>query len=59
MMEKKTLTSAKINVEVNGVPHSYVWSGNLARLGRTSFQFEDITDFVLSTDGVKNTARCG
>lgn len=54
---KKTLTSAKINVEVNGVPHSYVWSGNLARLERTSFQFEDITDFVLSTDGVKNTAK--
>ena len=54
---KKTLTSAKINVEVNGVPHSYNWSGNLARLGRTSFQFEDITDFVLSTDGVKNTAK--
>lgn len=54
---RNTLKSAKINVEVNGVAHSYEWSGELARLEKTTFALEDIKDFSLTTDGSKNTAK--
>lgn len=51
------LKSAKINVEVNGVVHTYDWTGNLSRLERTTFPIEDITDFNLTTDGTKNAVK--
>ncbi len=51
------LTSVKLNVEVNGVAHTYNWTGSLARLEKATLPLEDIRDFSLSTDGSKNTAK--
>lgn len=54
---RNDLKSAKINVEVNGVSHSYDWSGDLARLEKTKFSIEGITDFTLTDYGSKNVAK--
>lgn len=51
------LTSAKLNVEVNGMAHTYDWTGNLKRLEKATLPLEDIRDFTLSADGSKNTAK--
>ena len=54
---KNNLTTAKINVEVNGVLHTYDWSGDLSRLAKTKFDIVDISDFSLTTDGSQNVAK--
>ena len=45
-----TLTSAMLNVEVNGSTRQYPWSGQLAYLQRDTLAFDEFRDFTLSTD---------
>ena len=43
-----TLTSAQMNVEVNGAVKQYPWSGHLQYLERDTLAFADFRDFPLS-----------
>lgn len=45
------LTSAVLNVEVNGSVKQYPWTGNLGYLERDTLRFSDFTDFELATAG--------
>lgn len=45
-----TLTSATLNVEVNGTVKQYPWSGTLNYLERDTMAFDNFTDFDLSAD---------
>lgn len=51
------LKSAKVNVEVNGVLHTYDWTGDLTRFEKDTVAVSDIKDFALSTDGSKNNVK--
>ena len=43
-----TLTSAQMNVEVNGAVKQYPWSGHLQYLERDTLAFDDFRDFPLN-----------
>jgi len=51
------ITSAKLNVCVNGTTKQYGWSGELDYLDRAVMAFADFTDFSLSTASNTNTAE--
>lgn len=43
------VTSAKLNVSINGKTKVYGWTGELSRLDRQEMQFADFTDFDFNT----------
>ena len=51
-----TLTSATLNVKVNGAVKQYPWTGHLDYLQRDTLAFEDFTEFELVSEG-KNTGE--
>lgn len=51
-----TLTSAILNVEVNGSATTYPWSGNLEYLDKDTMLIEGFTDFTLS-EGKSNNVK--
>lgn len=53
-MGSDSLTSATLNVEVNGVVKTYPWTGKVGYLQNDTIDFGDFTDFQLSTQGNNN-----
>ena len=49
-----TISSATLNVKVNGQLKQYPWTGHLDYLERDTLQFDAFTDFKLSTWGQNN-----
>ena len=55
-MGSNPLTSATLNVEVNGSTKIYPWTGNLDYLENDTIDFSDFTDFQLASQG-NNSVR--
>lgn len=51
------ITSAKLNVNINGKTKAYDWNGTLGYLDRATLDFSDFTDFDLNTATSSNTAE--
>lgn len=51
-----TVSSATLNVRINGQVKQYPWTGQLEYLERDTMTFSDMTSFMLATDG-KNRAE--
>ena len=49
-----TISSATLNVKVNGVVKQYLWTGSLDYLDRDTLVFDGFTDFQLAANGSLN-----
>ena len=49
-----TITSATLNVKVNGAVKQYLWTGSLGYLDRDTLAFDGFTEFSLTNEGKNN-----
>lgn len=54
---ENTITSATLNVNVNGTLKTYSWTGDISYLDKATLDFDDFTNFALNAVTNENTAE--